>query len=457
MSAEHHKLMKQAEKHFEKGKLHFARQCYEAILAAEPSHMEALNDLGVVLFHEGLIDDAIDHFQAVLGVDETNADALANMKMVEQYLQTAIEKPKKQGTRRNVGFISIWFERGQSYVTKTIRDALAAVHETFLFARTGGVYGKPMLETSGQWAVPNMTLWDRYEIPRDVIIRWVHDNRLDSVILNEEYDWDLVKALKSTGIKVITYLDYYRENWKVNMGLYDAVLCSTKRTFHLVKDICRAHYIGWGVDTDLFRPPKEKQEHTFFHNAGWLGINFRKMTPAAIAAFDAVSKIMPHVTLFVHSQAKLDLLPPIVVDIVRNNGRIVFHEETVPVPGFYHKGRIMLFPTKLEGLGLPLFEALACGLPVIATNAPPMNEFIREGYNGALIKVAFRSTREDNVAFQEEIIDMTDLAIKMAKMANDEENLSALSANARRYAEEELAFPILKKRISDAFRKVLEA
>jgi len=208
------------------------------------------------------------------------------------------------------------------------------------------------------------------------------------------------------------------------------------------------------VDTDLFRLPSQKPEFTFFHNAGWLGINFRKMTPAAITAFDAISKVMPHVSLFVHSQAKLELLPPIIVDIVHNNPRIVYHEETLPAPGLYYKGKIMVFPTKLEGLGLPLFEALSCGLPVITTNAPPMNEFIRDGYNGSLVNVAFRSTRDDNVAFPEEIVDMTDLAVKMARMAYDENMLNVISRNARRYAEEVLAFPLLTERILNIFKKV---
>ncbi|RPI76957.1 MAG: hypothetical protein EHM45_11030 [Desulfobacteraceae bacterium] len=56
-----------------------------------------------------------------------------------------------------VGFISIWFERGQAYVTKTLRDNLLPDHTAFIFARTGRVYGEHKLETGGFWAVPNLT------------------------------------------------------------------------------------------------------------------------------------------------------------------------------------------------------------------------------------------------------------------------------------------------------------
>jgi len=45
---------------------------------------------------------------------------------------------------------------------------------------------------------------------------------------------------------------------------------------------------------------------------------------------------------------------------------------------------------------------------------------------------AFRATRNDNIAFPEEVVSMTDLAVKMAKMADDEDLLRKTSTNARR-------------------------
>ncbi len=454
MANEIEELIEQGERHFQKGDIRAARECFEKVLSLRPGHVEAKNNLGVTLFHEGLIDKAIDCFHDVLKKDGTNADARANLEMVEKFLEEKAGTTRGRMLRMRVGFVSIWFERGQAYVTKIIRDAVDTTHETFIFARTGGVYGQSMLETSGQWAVPNLTVWPQYDIPADVIVKWIQDNKLDVVVFNEEYDWNLIRAAKSSGAKVFTYLDYYKDDWETFMSLYDAVLCSTKRTYNLVKNVCRAFYIGWGVDTELFRPPSDEPEHTFFHNAGWLGINYRKMTPAVIAAFDAVSKVMPEVSLFVHSQVKIEFLPPVVVDIITNNRRIAYHVETVPAPGLYHKGKILVFPSKLEGLGLPLFEGLSCGLPVIATNAPPMNEFIEDGLNGLLVDVAFQATRSDNIAFPEEIVSMTDLAVKMAKMADDKYLFRKTSLNARRYAENELAFSKLSKRISDVFIEV---
>ncbi len=413
----------------------------------DPGDVSAFNNLGVLYVAMGRLHDAKSCFENALAGDADYEEARINLEKVQQKLrytqapaspvQTTDISHRKRGLK--VGFVSVWFERGQSYVTKVLRDVIAKEHETFVFARTGFVYditdvtgGRPRLETHGYWNIPHLTTFPHYKIPPEALTRWIHDNNLRMVLFNEEYDWNLVIAAKNTGIQVLTYLDYYKEDWKQYMRLYDAVLCSTKRTFHLVKDFCNAHYIGWGVDTELFRPGKsEDKKYTFFHNAGWLGINYRKMTPSVITAFDAVSRFLTEATLFIHAQAELEKLPPEVINIVRNNPRITYHVETVPAPGLYHKGRILLFPSKLEGLGLPLLEGLACGLPAIATNAPPMNEFVRDGYNGLLVKVATRVTRQDNIAFPEEIVDMADLMLKMESLGKNPELVRQLQANAR--------------------------
>ena len=47
---------------------------------------------------------------------------------------------------------------------------------------------------------------------------------------------------------------------------------------------------------------------------------------------------------------------------------------------------VCVAPSRWEGLGLHLYEALALGLPVITNDNPPMNEVIDDGHNGILIR-----------------------------------------------------------------------
>ncbi len=358
--------------------------------------------------------------------------------------------------KRRIGFVTIWFERGQSYVTRTLRDALAREHDTYIFARTGSVDGKPMLQTDGVWAVDNLTTHPSYEISHDVFRGWVRRNYIDTVVFNEEYDWSLVAFARSLGIKVVTYLDYLKEDWLPKMHLYDAVLCSTRRSYDIVKNVCNAAFVGWGLDTDLFAPRDDgDQKYTFFHNAGWLGTNFRKMTPAAILAFDAISPLVPDATLLIHSQSSLERLPGQARTIVQSNPRISCHFGSVAAPGLYHKAKVLLFPTKLEGLGLPLFEALSTGLAVIATDAAPMNEFVSHGQNGLLIPVVSRGERADGILFPEEVIDVNAFARTMLELARNPRLLERLASQARRYALENLTLETFRQRVNalDIFNK----
>ncbi len=333
----------------------------------------------------------------------------------------------------NIGFVTLWFERGQAHVSRTLREALASYHNIFVFARAGYCWGKKMVpEKTGYWDIPNLTRWNANKISKRALIKWIEENRLDVVIFNEEGNWGLIKAC-SKKTTPINYLDSYYSAWAKKMSVFDGILCSTHRTFQMLKDIAPSYFISWGVASTLFKPflePEEK-DFTFFHNAGWGGVGYRKMTPYVVRAFDEISKTNPSFSLLIHSQLELKKYPRETQKIIKRNQRISFIEKIIPAPGLYHKCKIYVYPTKLEGLGLTILEALSCGLPVITTDAPPMNEFVKDGYNGLLVRVAKRRTRRDGIAFPETIVEFDDLKEKMLKLSSNRELIKKLSAQAR--------------------------
>lgn len=84
----------------------------------------------------------------------------------------------------------------------------------------------------------------------------------------------------------------------------------------------------------------------------------------------------------------LDIVGPLQVEVpeaVTNDPRITFHG---PVPrsetyAFYEHADVFLFPTHSDGFGLTQLEALAAGLPVIASTF--CGDVVREGVDGHIL------------------------------------------------------------------------
>lgn len=85
----------------------------------------------------------------------------------------------------------------------------------------------------------------------------------------------------------------------------------------------------------------------------------------------------------------------------------------------YNNCDIFLFPTRSEGFGLVALEAQACGIPVVASNAPPLPEVIRDGESGILCPV-------DDVA---------SFVTAIKRITTDHELYDQMRAAARKQAE----------------------
>jgi glycosyltransferase involved in cell wall biosynthesis len=46
---------------------------------------------------------------------------------------------------------------------------------------------------------------------------------------------------------------------------------------------------------------------------------------------------------------------------------------------------VYVLPSRYEGFGLPLLEAMACGAPIVASDVPVIHEILRDGENGLLV------------------------------------------------------------------------
>jgi 1,2-diacylglycerol 3-alpha-glucosyltransferase len=380
---------------------------------------DLLNTMAQLFIHLGDVPAAKQVLNESLRMDANQEDVSTLLGELEKASTSqrleSIHFGKKK--RINIGFITLWYERGQAYVTRMLRAAIAQRHETFILARNGGTPESPLLSTAGEWAVPNLSTFNDYKIPYDRLRGWILENRLDVIFFNEEYDFGLVETANKCGVKTIGYYvwELFNPDWSQAVrSMYDVVICPTQCSYHKLRElgIDNSVYLKWGVDTDLFHPTEQVKGGPvrFFHPAGWGGLHSRRGTGYVIDAFRKAN--LPDAELLIHTQQGSGK---------EQDGNITILHGTVSrseLIRMYQESEIAVLPSKWEGLGLTFLEAIGCGLPIITVDAPPMNEFVRNGETGFLCRVAERQSYPG--IFVEGLhVDIVEMAEKMRMMMAD--------------------------------------
>ncbi len=336
----------------------------------------------------------------------------------------------------SIGIVTTWFERGAAYVSLAYRDVLASRFDVYIYARGGEKYAQeePKWNSGRIYWSPNKRA-DTI-IDRDDFVSWIRSREIKAILFNEQGWWPPVLWARELGVKTVGYVDYYTPRSVPWFWLYDGLWCNTNRHFSVFNWHPRAQYIPWGTDLKLFQPksPFCDSQLVFFHSAGMGGTNLRKGTDLVVRAFQMVNG---SVQLVIHSQVPIEHYG-LVANLIRLDTRIQFVEGTVAAPGLYHMGHVYVYPTRLEGIGLTIPEALACGLPVITTDIAPGNEFVSPDTNGWLAKVVRAFPREDDYYWPQVECDVEDLARLMRNCVEDRDAVELRSQGARLYAEHQL-------------------
>lgn len=340
-----------------------------------------------------------------------------------------------------IGIITTWFERGAAYVSKQFADALHdAGHEVFVYARGGESYaiGDPNWDFDWvHWGKVHFWQHDM-KVERRDFSKWLKKNNIDRVIFNEQRHWDAVHICHHLKVPTILYVDYYKENEIDGFRNYDALICNTKRHYSVFDWHPNAFYFPWGTDVDLYHPDtfdRVSQEYvTFFHSAGMSPL--RKGTDYLIKAFSLLDD--PRGKLIIHTQTRIESTFPHLTDLLKklkDAGRLEIIHKTVGAPGLYHLGDVYVYPTRLEGIGLTICEAQACGLPVIVPDNGPMNEFVESEAGGCVVKISQYTSRSDGYYWPMCHIDCDDLANAMRRYIDCFDAIPSMKRAARHYAE----------------------
>ena len=145
-----------------------------------------------------------------------------------------------------------------------------------------------------------------------------------------------------------------------------------------------------GIETERFKPRVElKDDDKFVITPGASRLTSRKGLGYLIEAVRKLSKKYPQVKLEIMGDGEEEKmrLEGIMKKLNLKNeinflGRIP-REETSP---YYQRADVFVLPSLNEGMSNAMLEALATGLPILATNTGGSKELIEEGENGYIIK-----------------------------------------------------------------------
>jgi len=357
----------------------------------------------------------------------------------------------------NIGIVTTWFESGAAYVSRQYISLLESNHNIFIYARAGRVPSKDEAYWSRNYNVTQNKedLLITTYINRNQFTRWVKKNNLDILFFNEQQWWEPLKWCKEMGIKTGAYVDFYTELTIPLFAVYDFLICNTKRHYSAFSWHPQCFLVPWGTDIETFRPvrnaPPGNGPMVFFHSCGV--DPYRKGTDLLIRAFYETKS---NSKLIIHTQIAIEELFPELISIIKNlttSGNLEIIQKTVTAPGLFQLGDVYVYPSRLEGIGLTIAEALASGLPAIVPDYPPMNEFVSEGKTGSLIRVSRLNARNDGYYWPLCTIDTDDLKAIIARIAEQPALVRQMKVNARKYAEENLNWLNNQEIISNIFEQ----
>lgn len=104
----------------------------------------------------------------------------------------------------------------------------------------------------------------------------------------------------------------------------------------------------------------------------------RKNYPMLVRAFRPVAERHPHALAIAGGKGWLadELLAEIERQGLQDRVRLIGFVDDADLPALYSAATAFAFPSLYEGFGLPLLEAMACGAPVVTSNASSLPEVV---------------------------------------------------------------------------------
>lgn len=335
-----------------------------------------------------------------------------------------------------IGISSWWFNRGQAVVGRQLRSAFDLLgHETFELARPSrDVSVRPgFIDRSGVWDQPGVTEASDYVIPEAEMLAWARETGIEVAFFDQNYQFDEIAALRDTGVRTIgrfVWEQFATEDAEPAKRAFDVIYsmhsAEQERYAALGIESPRVH---WGVHPELLEVSDtsvpDPEVVRFYFPGGFM--SKRKPLDPVLEAF----RIAGDRRLRLIVKAQVDRKAKKVQRAAKRDRRVELITDDLPAEAhlrLFGSADVSLAPSRWEGLGLHLYEAIALGIPTIVNDSPPMNEVVVDGENGLLVPAVPDGEAKSGIPAY--TVDPAALAAAIERIADDDER-ERLAAGAR--------------------------
>ena len=291
-----------------------------------------------------------------------------------------------------VGLVSKWFASGQAVVTRQIRSALDGLgHETFVLAKPGkGPRANQERVADPVWDQPGVTQGSNADIPAEEYLAWATENALDAVLCDQNDQFEEIAGLRTAGVRTIgrfVWESFAPEDAEPARDAYDVIYSFTRAEQERYRTLgIESPLLTWGCHPELIEvaegTERDGEQVRFVVPGSFMGK--RKPFPEIVEAFTRAKG--DHLRLLIRGQ--VDRKAGKLEKAAGGDPRVVIELEDRPTDEHLRQFAscdVCLSPSRWEGLGLPLYEAVAFGMPSITNDSPPMNEVVIDGLNGICV------------------------------------------------------------------------
>lgn len=233
---------------------------------------------------------------------------------------------------------------------------------------SGMVPGLDLLTPNLDW-YPGQTVFKwgsqhnlRGDIPRHIIAEFIKD--IDVLFAMETpYDYNIFEMCRQRGVKTILQLNYEFLDFPSGLPAPDLFAAPSLWNFENIPG--NKTFLPVPVNTRNFTHARKGK--TFVHIAGRPAEHTRNGTDTF---FKSLQYVENEIDVIVRSQC------PINIPAVRSNVNLIIDFTNKKNYFENYTGGVLVMPRKYGGLCLPINEAIAAGMPVIATDISPNNTWL---------------------------------------------------------------------------------